>query len=93
MHTDSAFLRVSRNTYVLASLFPDREEWVEDVSTGTWSSDGWWWGALAGQKREAARRKCIAHAYGVGSSRWTAYPARGVLPGSLLSWSCTPSAS
>lgn len=38
MHTDSAFLRVSRNTYVLASLFPDREEWVEDVST--WSSEG-----------------------------------------------------
>ncbi|GFR43333.1 hypothetical protein Agub_g4403, partial [Astrephomene gubernaculifera] len=31
MHTDPAFLRVSRNTYVLSSLFPDRDEWVEEA--------------------------------------------------------------
>lgn len=34
MHTDPAFLRVSRNTYVLAALHPDRDEWIEEVSGG-----------------------------------------------------------
>jgi hypothetical protein len=34
MHTDPAFLRVSRNTYVLTSQYPDRDEWIEEVSRG-----------------------------------------------------------